>query len=111
MDPVGSGVEEFELVVQSGFEQNTGSIRTLHENRSARFFHHDEILRAGLATLDFLEVVEFFGELLNAFFAGDALVAKGGDFIGRLGAFGKRRGHDCGFTQQKTTQARKLGSL
>src|SRR5258707_11397354 len=46
-----------------------------------------------LAVLDLLKILEFSGELLNTLFAGDALVAKGGDFIGLLRGLRKRRSH------------------
>src|SRR5580704_10272264 len=52
----------------------------------------------GLGALEFLEILEFGGELLNTFFAGDALIAKQGHFVGLLRGLGKWRGHGCGGT-------------
>src|SRR5882762_7411847 len=86
-------------IIGGGFEKDARALRVPGVNGSAGFLDHKQICRMRLASLDLLKILEFSGELLNTLFAGDALVAKGGDFIGLLRGLRKRRSHSRGGTR------------
>ncbi len=65
MNPAVIGIQEFKFIVGRGLEEETRFQSGLGVDGRFGFYDGNEVQRTGLIVLDFLQVVEFGGELLD----------------------------------------------
>src|SRR6266404_1158264 len=81
VNPRAVDVEELELIVPRGGEQNRRSKRGLGKNGSARLFHHYQILGMRLIVLNFLQALQLRIDLLHTPFFRFPLHAQSRNFV------------------------------